>query len=95
MAVPGDITTITGGFVYVCLLVDELRAAAGSQLPCVTNLWCDPGFVDARGDAVDGADGPADVVLAGAGNDTVAAFAGNDTVYGGDDLRPFRPVCCR
>jgi Ca2+-binding RTX toxin-like protein len=41
------------------------------------------GYVDAQGDAIDGADGDPDVVLAGDGNDTVTGMAGNDTLYGG------------
>lgn len=42
------------------------------------------GFVDAQGDARDGADGNVDLIDAGAGNDFVGAGIGNDTVFGGD-----------
>ena len=42
------------------------------------------GFVDAQGDARDGADGNADFIDVGAGNDFVGAGFGNDTVLGGD-----------
>ena len=41
------------------------------------------GFVDAQGDAVDGADGLDDAIIAGAGDDTIAGGAGNDTITGG------------
>ena len=43
-----------------------------------------PGYVDAQGDIIDGADGLDDVVLGGAGNDTIDAGFGNDTVNGGE-----------
>ena len=42
------------------------------------------GYADGGGDAIDGADGDADTIHAGLGNDTVAAGAGNDVVQGGD-----------
>ena len=42
-----------------------------------------PGFVDAQGDIIDGADGLNDRIDAAAGNDTINAGAGNDTVFGG------------
>ncbi len=42
------------------------------------------GFVDAQGDAIDGADGNNDTVFAGAGNDRVKALAGDDHIFGGD-----------
>ncbi|WP_395539853.1 Hint domain-containing protein [Neotabrizicola sp. sgz301269] len=42
-----------------------------------------PGFTDSQGDAIDGADGDNDTVLAGDGNDLVQAGAGDDLVYGG------------
>ncbi|NBO20904.1 MAG: hypothetical protein EBU97_02910, partial [Rhodobacteraceae bacterium] len=45
------------------------------------------GYVDADGNAVDGADGIHDLIYGGAGNDTITAGLGADTVYGdaGDD----------
>jgi Ca2+-binding RTX toxin-like protein len=42
-----------------------------------------PAYTDAQGDQIDGTDGDADNIDAGAGNDTVSAGAGNDTVRGG------------
>lgn len=42
-----------------------------------------PGYTDASGDQIDGADGIDDTILALAGDDTVDAGEGNDTVYGG------------
>jgi len=42
------------------------------------------GHVDADGDAIDGADGNNDYILAGDGNDSINAGAGDDTIYGGD-----------
>lgn len=42
-----------------------------------------PGYTDANGDQIDGADGVDDTILALAGDDTVDAGEGNDTVYGG------------
>lgn len=46
-----------------------------------------PGYVDAQGDIIDGADGDDDVIHAGAGDDTINAGAGDDEVLGeaGDD----------
>jgi hypothetical protein len=45
-------------------------------------------YVDAGGQRIDGTDGPgggpADWILAGAGNDTINYGAGNDTVFGGN-----------
>jgi Ca2+-binding RTX toxin-like protein len=45
------------------------------------------GFIDAQGDQIDGADGLADVIDSGAGNDSVSAGQGDDVVFarGGDD----------
>ena len=42
-----------------------------------------PGYTDANGDQIDGADGVDDTILALGGDDTVDAGEGNDTVYGG------------
>jgi Ca2+-binding RTX toxin-like protein len=42
-----------------------------------------PGYVDAQGDTIDGADGIDDIIYAYDGNDTVVAGNGDDTVYGG------------
>ena len=42
------------------------------------------GYVDMGGDEIDGGDGPDDIVLALAGNDTVNAGIGADSVDGGD-----------
>ncbi len=46
------------------------------------------GFVDAQGDAVDGADGVNDTIFGNDGNDTISSFAGADLVDGGagDDV---------
>lgn len=40
-------------------------------------------YMDSQGDAVDGADGDDDVIVAGGGNDTIYAGEGDDTIYGG------------
>ncbi|SDN44951.1 Ca2+-binding protein, RTX toxin-related [Lutimaribacter pacificus] len=42
-----------------------------------------PGYTDADGDVIDGADGLDDIIEAGNGNDTVNAGLGDDTVDGG------------
>ena len=42
-----------------------------------------PGYTDADGDVIDGADGINDYIDAGAGNDSVNAGLGNDIVHGG------------
>ena len=42
-----------------------------------------PGYTDADGDAIDGSDGPDDVIEAGDGDDSVQAGDGDDTVRGG------------
>lgn len=42
-----------------------------------------PGFVDAQGDTIDGADGDNDIIEAGDGNDEVRAGEGDDLVYAG------------
>ena len=42
-----------------------------------------PGYVDAQGDIVDGADGLADTIFGYGGNDSIQAGLGNDVVFGG------------
>jgi len=49
-----------------------------------------PGYVDADGDEVDGADGLDDTILAFDGNDTVDAGLGNDSVEGGEGIDVLR-----
>ena len=43
-----------------------------------------PGYVDAQGDEIDGADGLADIINGNAGNDTISGGADNDIIYGGN-----------
>ena len=47
-----------------------------------------PGYTDAEGDMIDGADGLNDTIVGNGGNDTIDAGLGNDLVYGGagDDV---------
>lgn len=69
-----DVTAFIGPVVVPDGIVDG--TAGDDTMP--------PGYVDAQGDIIDGADGLDDTVAAGAGNDTVDAGLGNDSVFGGN-----------
>ncbi|MBF9060369.1 hypothetical protein HKCCSP123_14390, partial [Rhodobacterales bacterium HKCCSP123] len=50
-----------------------------------------PGFGDAQGDVIDGADGLNDTILGGAGLDSIDGGAGDDFIDGGDNTGGDRP----
>ncbi|QPI85617.1 Hint domain-containing protein [Rhodobacterales bacterium HKCCA1288] len=86
-----------GGSQDLSLLVNVLDVAEGPVLGDGTVNGTSardimtPGYVDAQGDVIDGADGLDDRIFGGAGLDSIDGGAGDDFIDGGDNTGADRP----